>query len=130
MDELKELLIRSFDETLLPGEAEKLEKALLHSEELRREKKELEDMRRLLSEFSPSFDSGFSQSVLEKTAYIDEATDTGLYPLFKRFALGAVAAIVLLLVSVYFTDGTISTDAVLGLTDLTSDNLLLALSTF
>ncbi len=126
MDKLKELLIRSFDEELSAEEKQKLNKALLRSEALRMEKKEMEDTRNMIAGYSPSFSSDFSTNVLER---IEEA-DNGLYFLFKRFALGAVAAIIMLLISVYYTDGSISGDSLLGLSDLTTDNILLALSTF
>ncbi len=130
MDNLKDLLIRSLDdEALTQEEQQLLNSALATGENLVREKQELEKMRQILSDYSPRFSQGFSGRTLEK-AFADSTESNNLYFLFKRFALSGVAAIIILLVSVYLTDGSFSLNALLGLSDLTTDNLLLALSTF
>ncbi len=128
MEKIRELLFRSFDEPLLPEEEKQLKKALKQSEALRKEKNELEAVRTVMSDYSPSFGDGFSKTVLDRIEAM--ADDSNLYHLFKRFALGGVAAILILLISVYFTDGNLSTDSLLGLSDLSTDNILLALSSF
>jgi len=128
MEKNRALLIRSFDEPLLPEEEKQLKEALNQSEELRKEKNELEAVRTLMSDYSPSLGDGFSKTVLDRIEAM--ADDSNLYHLFKRFAFGGVAAILVLLISVYFTDGNLSTDSLLGLSDLSADNILLALSSF
>jgi len=128
MEKNRALLIRSFDEPLLPEEEKQLKEALNQSEELRKEKNELEAVRTLMSDYSPSLGDGFSKTVLDRIEAM--ADDNNLYHLFTRFALGGVAAILVLLISVYFTDGNLSTDSLLGLSDLSADNILLALSSF
>ncbi len=128
MEKNRELLIRSFDEPLLPEEEKQLKEALKQSEALRKEKNELEAVRTVMSDYSPSFGDGFSKTVLDRIEAM--ADDSNLYQLFKRFALGGVAAILVLLISVYFTDGNLSTDSLLGLSGLSADNILLALSSF
>ena len=128
MKTVKELLVRSFDEQLLPEEQKKLNEALTQSEELRQEMKEIKELRDLIGGFSPSFEPGFSQAVLVKIEHTEQ--NSSLSNLFKKFAFGGVAAIIALLVSVYLTDGNLSVDSLLGLSDLSTDNLLLALSTF
>ncbi len=129
MDNVKDLLIRSFDEELTAEEQQRLNSALAADANLVREKQELEKMRQVLSGYSPRFSQGFSERTLEN-AFADTAESNNLYFLFKRFALSGVAAIVILLISVYLTDGSFSLNSLLGLSDLTTDNLLLALSTF
>ncbi len=128
MEKNRELLIRSFGEPLLPEEEKQLKEALKQSEALRKEKNELEAVRTVMSDYSPSFGDGFSKTVLDRIEAMTD--DSNLYQLFKRFALGGVAAILVLLISVYFTDGNLSTDSLLGLSDLSTDNILLALSSF
>lgn len=122
------LLIQSFDEPLLPEEEKQLRNALIRSETLRKEKKELEEIRNMMSDYSPAFSNDFSTTVLNKIETV--ADNDNLYHLFKRFALGGIAAIIFLLISVYFTDGNISADSLLGLSDLSTDNILLALTSF
>ncbi len=128
MEKDRALLIQSFDEPLLPEEKKQLRNALSRSETLRKEKKELEEIRNMMSDYSPAFSNDFSTTVLNKIETV--ADNDNLYHLFKRFALGGIAAIIFLLISVYFTDGNISADSLLGLSDLSTDNILLALTSF
>jgi len=128
MEKDRALLIQSFDEPLLPEEEKQLQNALSRSETLRKEKKELEEIRNMMSDYSPAFSNDFSTTVLNKIETV--ADNDNLYHLFKRFALGGIAAIIFLLISVYFTDGNISADSLLGLSDLSTDNILLALTSF
>ena len=128
MEKDRALLIQSFDEPLLPEEEKQLQNALSRSETLRKEKKELEEIRNMMSDYSPAFSNDFSSTVLNKIETV--ADNDNLYHLFKRFALGGIAAIIFLLISVYFTDGNISADSLLGLSDLSTDNILLALTSF
>jgi len=130
METLRELLIKSYEEGgVTPEEQHLLDKALASNKELRQEQKELEALHEMLADYSPAFKPGFSDRVLEAVSNVP-ATDNNLYFLFKRFALTGVAAIIALLISVYLTDGNVSFDALLGLSDLSKNNLLLALSTF
>ena len=130
MEALWELLIKSYEEEgLTPKERHLLEEALATNAQLRQEQKELEALHEMLANYTPGFKPGFSNRVLE-TALNVPAVDGNLYFLFKRLALTGVAAIIALLISVYLTDGNVSFDALLGLSDLSKDNLLLALSTF
>lgn len=128
MEKERALLIRSFDEPLLPEEEKQLQDALNRSETLRNEKKELEEIRNMMSDYSPVFSNDFSTAVLNKIETV--ADNDNLYHLFKRFALGGIAVIIFLLISVYFTDGNISADSLLGLSGLSTDNILLALTSF
>ena len=129
MEKLKELLIKSFDdEGFSPEEQKQLDEALSKYPELQQEKLEIEEMRNTLSGYAPSFDTGFSQQVLNQIGS-EVSPNDNLFYLFKRFAIGSVAAIIALLISVYLTDGNFSFDSLLGINSLTPDNLLLAFST-
>jgi len=129
MEKLKELLIRSFDDESFSTEEQKLlDEALSKYPELQQEKLEIEEMRITLSGYEPSFDTGFSKQVLNQIGS-EVSPNDNLFYLFKRFALGGVAAIIALLISAYLTDGNFSLDSLLGITNLTPDNLLLAFST-
>ncbi len=130
METLKELLIKSYEEEALTAEEQhQLDEALASNQELQQEKRELEALHKMLSGYTPAFKPGFSNRVLETVSNVSAEADN-LYFLFKRFALTGVAAIIALLISVYLTDGNFSFDSLLGLSDLSKDNLLLALSTF
>lgn len=130
MEKLKELLNRSYEEGALTAEEQLwLDEALATNTELQKEKRELEALHGLLADYSPMFKPGFADRVLD-VAYNKPVLGDNLYFLFKRFALTGVAAIIALLILVYFTDGSFSFDAMLGLSDLSKDNLLLALSSF
>jgi len=130
METLRELLIKSYEEGGITSEERYLlDEVLAGNKELRQEQKELEALHEMLADYSPAFKPGFSERVLE-TALRLPALDNNLYFLFKRFALTGVAAIIALLISVYLTDGNFSFNALLGLSYLSKDNLLLALSTF
>jgi len=131
METLRALLIKSYEEGgVTPGERQLLDEALASNEELRQEQKELEALHEMLADYTPVFKPGFAGRVLETVSRASASPDDNLYFLFKRFALTGVAAIIALLISVYLTDGNFSFNALLGLSDLSKDNLLLALSTF
>ena len=129
MEKLNQLLNRSFDAKLSDDEQQQLDIALSKDPDLQKEKKEIEDIRELLSDYSPAFEEGFAKRVLATTGQYIQNGDY-LFYLFKRFAFGGAAAIVALLVSVYLTDGSLSVDTLLGLSGITSDSVILALSNF
>jgi len=129
MEKLSQLLNRSFDEKLTNKEEQQLETALSNNPGLRKEKQEIEEVRALLSDYNPAFEEGFAKRVLAATDQYIQNGDN-LFYLFKRFVFGSAAAIAALLVSVYLTDGAISFDSLLGISDINSDTILLALSNF
>lgn len=84
-----------------------------------------DNLSNILSGYNPTFRSGFAQRVLRKIE--SEKNDTGrvFYNIFRWVALSGVAAILLLLFTVYLTDGSFSADALFGLTEYTPDEPLL-----
>ena len=64
---IRELLYRSFDVSLSREEQHRLEEVLSHSKELREEKKQIESMRRAISESpAPSFQPFLAERVMKR----------------------------------------------------------------
>ncbi|HEX2920008.1 MAG TPA: hypothetical protein VHO50_02465 [Bacteroidales bacterium] len=86
------------------------------------------------SEVSYDFSFGFKERVL-KTIYPENESITKevefsrfLSIAFSRIALTGVAAIVLLLISLFLTEGSISFDTLLGITDASNEDIVLLLT--
>ncbi|NOY36468.1 MAG: hypothetical protein GXO83_02735 [Chlorobi bacterium] len=126
---ITELLHESFHRRL--GEQEKtvLEKALRENADLRAQKAEIEKLMKDFGEVSFSFRPGFAERVMNripgKTGKIIEVDFSGqLYTFFKRLVLTGVAAIILLLLSIYLTHGSLSKESVFGVQPMSDDNLV------
>jgi len=123
MENIKEILLKSFDTELTPQERKMLDGALQHSEELRQKKQEIEQMRALLAGQESSFESGFANRVMEqietKTAAPSKTVE--MYSIFKRIAITGIAAIIALLIAIYFIDGSLNMDSVFGLSQYSPD---------
>jgi len=121
MENLKKLLLRSYDNELSATEKKALEKGLSESQELRGEQAAIESLRETLGNFAPEFETGFSDRVMQKLKTAVSGSPFSIYSVFKRVALSGVAAIVLLLLSIYYTDGSLSLDALYGLYEYVPD---------
>jgi len=121
MKDLKKLLLRSYDEELSSTEKEALEKGLAESQDLRNEKTTIESIRKMFGSVSPEFEAGFSERVMQKVETIESKNSLPIYSIFKRVALSGAAAIVALLISIYYTDGSLSLDALYGLYEYAPD---------
>ncbi len=119
MENIKEILLKSFDAELTPQERELLDEALQHSEELRKEKQEIEQMRTFFSGQDTSFESGFADRVMERLE--TPAKTIEMYSIFKRVAITGIAAIIALLIAIYFIDGSLTLNAVLGISGYSAD---------
>ncbi len=113
MDDIRLLLYRSFDEQLTEQEQKMLEKAVLSSKELRTEKEEIELMRQQLSEWQPETESSVTEKVMLRIER-EETVTVQYYNLFKKILLSGVAAVILLLLAIWLTDGTLSYDTITG----------------
>ncbi len=129
MEKLQELLHQSFDKKLEAEDQQRLEKALTSLESLREEKKAIETIRKTLSDYNPSFNEGFTDSVM---ANLHKAPNTltksgpNMIRMYARVALSGAAAIAILLGSIYLTDGSIDMDSIFGITDYAADGALLS----
>lgn len=82
----------------------------------------------LLAAHNPAFDSGFSSRVMAKIANIKD--DTDIISIFRWIALSGVAAIILLMLTVYFTEGSFTADAIYGIIDFNEEESLLTAYNF
>ncbi|MCY3774164.1 MAG: hypothetical protein OXG98_19340 [Gemmatimonadetes bacterium] len=126
-----DLLYRSLDSSLTPGEQDRLDEALQHDQGLRDEYERLIRLRGLIEgQESPSFQAGFTRRVMERLATesaAGPATDAeyeatvdfqdALSLMFRRVAMAASIAAVLLLTYNLATTGNVSFTASFGLTE-------------
>ena len=127
----QDLLYASFDRELSPDEQKRLEKDLAADPGLQAEKEELEKMRRILGETSWHFDKGFSSRVMQRIHEekgenkVVEMENTGqFFSIFRKIAVASVAAMIILLISIYLSSGSISKESVLGVDSFSEENLV------
>jgi hypothetical protein len=125
-----DLLIKSFDEQLSPDETKQLEEALSESDDLRKEKEHLLKLRRVLSsqqyEFKPFFETRVMNRILKlKSGKVFELDFTkNLSTVFKRVAISGIAAIIILLITFYISEGSFSLDTLTGVETFSDDSLI------
>ncbi len=81
----------------------------------------------ILSGYNPSFKDGFSDRVINNIELEAESSikeDIEFYTIFKMIALSGIAAIIVLLFTIYINEGSFSVDALYGLLDYTVDEPL------
>jgi hypothetical protein len=81
-----------------------------------------------LGNYSPEFEDGFSSRVMDKINELHESEKSkSEFGLFLRWiSISGVAAVILLLIMIYFNEGTLNIDAIYGLLDYSPDEPLLA----
>lgn len=119
----KSLLYQSFDTELNEQQQQILNDALQNDSHLKEEKMFISNMRDQLSslekDFSPHFESRLMQKLNEEILTQNIFTiKTGT---FKAIALSGVAAILVVLLSVYFIDGSISLESLMGINGYNPD---------
>lgn len=126
-----DLLYRSLDASLTPGEQSRLDAALRRDQGLRDEYERLIRLRGLVEgQESPAFQAGFARRVMERLAteseagpasnYAGEASpdfENALALMFRRVAVAASIAAMLLLTYNLATTGSVSLTASFGLTE-------------
>ncbi len=126
-----DLLYRSLDASLAPGEQSRLDAALQRDQELRDEYERLIRLRGFVEgQESPTFQAGFTRRVMERLATessagpasnrAGEATqdfENALSLMFRRVAVAASIAAMLLLTYNLATTGSVSLTASFGLTE-------------
>ena len=129
MNKLQTLLYKSLDDTLTEPEQKELQAGLKSSELLRNEREDLLAMRKQLSTFEPSFSSGFSYRIMKEInmeLFLKKRGKTGFYKTFKQVVLSGVAAIILILLTIYFTDGNLTYDTLAGVSNYSPETELLS----
>jgi hypothetical protein len=89
----------------------------------------IEELSSLLSGYNPTFSDGFDNRVMD--SIVEENSkesneDMVFYNIFRWVALSGVAAIIVLLFSVYITEGSFTADAFYGLLNYTPDEPIIA----
>ena len=126
-----DLLYRSLDASLTPGEQRRLDAALRRDPDLRDEYERLVGLRGLVeNQASPSFRADFSQRVMERLAAESAASpapnpecettpgfEDALSLMFRRMAVAASVAAVLLLTYNLATSESVSITTSFGLTE-------------
>lgn len=111
MNDIRELMLKSLDGQLSQKEKNDLKVGLEGSEKLQKEMHDYELLRESLANTDFSFGKGFSDRIMQKL----EKPQLDLFGSFKNIAISSAAAIALLLISVYFMDGSIDLDALYGI---------------
>ncbi len=122
MNSTNELLLKSYDGDLTIEEQQVLNDALQKDASLRQQKTELDDLRNHLAQFNPAFSANFAENVMEHIA--PSFVQKDFIQLFKALAFGGVAAILVILLTIYFTDGSLGVDALYGLSGFSPDEEL------
>ena len=124
MEDVKDLLLRSYDTSLNEEEKRRLQDSLMHSKALRKEKENMDNVRTKIAAFDADFSTGFTERLMQRVA--SERGFTFL-AIFRAFALSGVAAIILVLLTIYFVDGSLNLNSLLGITGYTPDLGLLSI---
>ena len=129
MDEkIRELLYRSFDETLKPEDSKVLEHALANSDDLLKEKEEIAALRNQVYESkTEQFKPFFAERVLKRiqTSALDQnenAIFDSLIVLFKPVAIAATVLIIFVAGYNMADSGNISLEGALAIPDVTLDD--------
>jgi len=130
MDEkIKELLYRSFDETLSPEDDKSLEQALANSIELMLEKENITRLRDQISEsqtkhFKPFFADRVLNQIQTSTANQNEETlFDSLFILFRPVAIAATALIIIVAGYNIVSTGQFSLEGAMGMPQVTLDDV-------
>ena len=124
------LLIRSMNDQLTAEEDEQLQQALKGSSELRDEKIKLNKVGKLISSRNFSFSDGFRNRVMQaigdekKGRVISMDFTRSFTSMFNRIAVAGVAAILLLVISLYISHGSLNVNTFTGVDPISEDNLI------
>lgn len=132
-EKLKLLLIRSFDDNLTQKEQEELQKGFADFPELVQEKEEISLLRNTLQKQTYSFHYGFSEKIMRKieaprfvsVQNLEDYFAVQLNKLFLRWiAPVGTVAIVIIVITLYFTEGSTSVNAITGINALSFNDAI------
>lgn len=127
MNKLKKLLYRSFEETLGNSDNQLLETGLKASSELQKEKQDIHTLRENLSAVKADFSLGFEQKIMSLIRQEQSPIPAfEILPVFRTVAFSGLAAILVVLVGIYFTNGSLNLDSIMGISKYAPDLGLLA----
>lgn len=120
-----DLLIYSFDFELTSDEALQLEKALAASATLRMEKERLLKARQMVSGFKMDADDNFVNRVMTQVKEVAEPVFSKMVvQLFPKLAAACMLLFFLTLLGIYMTEGSLSTEAIIGIEDISVEEAL------
>ncbi len=123
--EWRNLLIRSLEEPLSMEESNRLKNALQKSPELRKEQEELQALRQLLASFSVAKSDAFvdktMQIIQQKRINGDEKINQFLIAIFPKAAAACVLLLATFMLYILFSEGSLDTETLVGLNDLTPE---------
>ncbi len=115
----KELLVRAFAGELSPNENRLLADELERNAELRAERTALEQLHVQLAGYNPGFSDDFNEKLMQKLSLGSVLfVPNHALRIFKRVGMVAAAAILVLLVLVYWHEQSLDINSLLGLSDL------------
>jgi hypothetical protein len=122
------LLARSFDEELDRPEAEALKEELIRSGTLRKEAAQLRKLRQALESLPKPSDETFTDGVMRR---IGTVAEHHLSIRWLNWAAAASAAIILMAgLSIYWSAGSLSTEALVGISELAPEDALTLLQAY
>jgi hypothetical protein len=124
MENVKQLLLRSYDTPLNEKEKRQLQDGLTQSEALRKYKEDMDNMRTKVATFEADFSAGFTERLVQRIA---GENGFAFLTVFRAVALSGVAAIILVLLTVYFIDGSLNLNSLLGINGYVPDLGLLSI---
>lgn len=121
-EEGRRFLLRSLEENLNTAEQAELLSALAGSENLRREQQQLEKMRSLLGSLQPQLAPDFPERLMGKLR--ERQQETRIITWVTRVAAACLLIVALALISLYWSEGSLDTDTILGLESLSPNDAL------
>ena len=121
--DIQELMLRSLDFPLNPEEKKKLEVGLKQFPEIQDERDELLKIRTWLGELQAAPNPNFSQEVMKQLPKLKAIEAPILFARWlPRVAAACILAVVLTALGVYLSEGTFTTDAIIGIQDLAPED--------
>jgi predicted nuclease with TOPRIM domain len=121
--EMLDILIRSLDQESGQEEKARLQEALEHSEDLRREKARLEQMRAWLAGLQAPIDERFADRVADRIEEEKNSSfNTVILNLFPKAVAACLLVFMLTLMGIYLSEGALSADAIIGVDDVTLED--------
>ncbi len=123
-DKALNLLIKSFDQPLSGTEQNSLDRQLEISAWLREEKRRLEKLRAGIGALKKTPKAGFADQVLMALEEQQKQQDIQgvILQLFPQVAAACVAVLIVALLTTFFIEGSLSTEALVGVQDLSPED--------
>lgn len=118
----RQLLLRSLEESLSAEEQAELLAALAGSENLRREQQQLGKMRSLLANLQPPTAPDFPDRLMIQLR--ERQQESRIITWVTRVAAACLLIVALALLNLYWTEGSLDTDTILGLESLSPNDAL------